>query len=360
MKKIASPSTLWLLMLIGLFCSAQFFTSCKSDTPDPNPGTGTTQPGSGTTTTPGSGTTTTPGSGTTTNPGSNTGTSGSVVSVTGTVGRTSNLSFLAAAIARAGLGAEVDKGELTLFAPTDDAFKAAGYASAAAVSAAPAADLQRILRYHVIGSRIDAAGFPTNVNTSYQTTLSDGRVVVFRSSDNTITVNNAKIIQGNIAATGSVVHIIDRVLIPPTVTVADLAKGNADLSLFAAAINRAGTTVQTVATTNTSTGVTVFAPNNAAFKAAGYADEAAINAADPKILANLLSYHVLGYRAYLQTFQNGSDIVTAQGGSLRFNVSGGKVTIQGKGNGTNVANVTQGDLATTNGVVHIIDRVLLP
>ncbi|GAB4043522.1 fasciclin domain-containing protein [Spirosoma litoris] len=267
--------------------------------------------------------------------------------------------MLAAAVAKAGLGSELNKGELTVFAPTDDAFKAAGYATTTAINALPASDLQRILRYHVIGSRIDLGAFPTNVNTSYQTTLADSRVVVFKSGE-TVTVNNAKIIQGNIATTGSVIHIIDRLLIPPTVTVADLVKSNADLSLLAAAIDRAGSTIQTLATTNTATGITVFAPTNAAFKAAGYADEAAIKAADPKVLANLLSYHILNYRAYLQTFQNGSDIVTAQGESLRFTVSNNKVTILGKGNGTNVATITQGDFSTTGGVVHIVDRVLLP
>ncbi|MFD2569423.1 fasciclin domain-containing protein [Spirosoma soli] len=159
-------------------------------------------------------------------------------------------------------------------------------------------------------------------------------------------------------ATNGVIHIIDQVLTPPTVSVVDLAKANADLSLFVAAINQAG--VQSNLTAITDKGITVFAPNNAAFKAAGYADEAAIKKADPKVLANLLNYHVLNYRAYSATFQDGADVVTAQGGSVRFNVSGGKVTITGKGNGTNAANITQGDLGTTNGVVHVIDRVLLP
>ncbi|QMW05139.1 fasciclin domain-containing protein [Spirosoma foliorum] len=359
MKKLTVSSTLGLLMAIFFVCSGQFLISCKNDTPDPNPTTGTTNPGSGTVTTPGTGTTTTPGTGTTTTPGTGTTSTGSVVSVSETIGQTANLTLLAAAVAKAGLGSELNKGELTLFAPTDDAFKAAGYATTTAINALQASDLQRILRYHVIGSRIDLGAFPTNVNTSYQTTLADSRVVVFKSGE-TVTVNNAKIIQGNIATTGSVIHIIDRLLIPPTITVVDLVKSNADLSLLAAAIDRAGSTIQTLATTNTATGISVFAPTNAAFKAAGYADEAAIKAADPKVLANLLSYHILNYRAYLQTFQNGSDIVTAQGESLRFTVSNNKVTILGKGNGTNVATITQGDFSTTGGVVHIVDRVLLP
>ncbi len=271
-----------------------------------------------------------------------------------------NLNFLEAAIARAGLTEEVNKGGLTLFAPTDDAFRAAGFASAAAVSAAPAADLQRILRYHLVGSVIDLSAFPTTVNTSYQTNLANGRITVFKTSDADISVNTAKISKGNNPTTGSVVHIVNQVLAAPSVTANDQAKSNADLSFLLVAAERAGTTVQDLLTKSSTNGVTIFAPTNAAFKAAGYADEAAIRAADPKKLADILAYHVLPYQAFSQTFQNGSDIVTAQGNSVRFTVSGGKVTVTGKGNGSNAANITSADVVTSNGVIHVIDRVLLP
>lgn len=352
------PGSLRLATVAVLLGLAPYFTGCTSNpTPQPVPGSGTTTPGSGTTT-PGS-TTTTPGSGTTT-PGSGTTTTGTVVATVDYIKQKDNLTFMAAAIARAGLTAELNQANLTVFAPSDDAFKAAGYASVAAVSAAPAADLQRILRYHVIGSRIDLSSIPTMVNTSYQSTLPDARLSVYKVSNSDVSINGAKVIQGDIPTTGSTIHIINKVLSPPAVYAADAVKSNADLSLFRAAVDRAGTSVQDILTKNTTNGVTIFAPGNAAFKAAGYADEAAIKAADPKKLSDILLYHVLNYRAYAQTFQNGSDIVTAQGGSLRFNVSNGKVTITGKGNGTNAATVTQSDLTVNNGVVHVIDRVLLP
>ncbi|MCY7358899.1 MAG: fasciclin domain-containing protein [Rudanella sp.] len=353
-----------------LVCSAPLFIGCNTEVTDPTPapGTGTTTPGTGTATTPGTGTTTTPGTGTTTTPGTGTTTTpGTVTGGTGTVLATAafvaaqdNLNFLEAAIARAGLTEDVNKGGLTLFAPTDDAFRAAGFASAAAVSAAPAADLQRILRYHLVGSVIDLSAFPTAVNTSYQTNLANGRLTVFKTSDANISVNTAKISKGNNPTTGSVVHIVNQVLTAPSVTANDQAKSNADLSFLLVAAERAGTTVQDLLTKSSTNGVTIFAPTNAAFKAAGYADEAAIRAADPKKLADILAYHVLPYQAFSQTFQNGSDIVTAQGNSVRFTVSGGKVTVTGKGNGSNAANITSADVVTSNGVIHVIDRVLLP
>lgn len=360
------------LLAAGLFlCSAPLFTSCTSD-PEPQPSTGTTGPGSttttpgSTTTTPGSGTTTpgsgttTPGSGTTT-PGSSTSTPGTVVAAADFFKGRADLTFITAAVARAGLTADINKAEQTIFAPSDDAFRAAGFASVAAINAAPEATLKRILQYHILTDRIDLSAIPTAVATSYQTALTDGRISVYKVSNSDVRINDSKITAGNNPVTGSVVHIIDKVLTPPSVSAVDVAKANTDLSLFFAAAAKAGAATQTLLTQSTKDGITVFAPNNAAFIAAGYADEAAIQKADPAVLADLLAYHVLKTRAYAQTFQNGLEAVTAQGGSVRFGVAAdGKVTVTGKGNGTNASNIVKADQVANNGVIHVIDRVLLP
>ncbi|MBD2757603.1 fasciclin domain-containing protein [Spirosoma validum] len=337
-----------------LFAATPFFYSCTTNTPDPDGGT--TPPTSGTVTNPGSGTTTNPGSGTTTNPGSGT---AIVLPTVDFINQKSNLTLLKAAITRSGISSEFSKGNITVFAPSDDAFKAAGYANEAAVSAAPAAALERILRYHIINSRVDRSSIPAGVNTVYQTSLASNVVSVFKTSLSDISVNQAKITEGDNATTNSVVHIINQVLMPSTSNLTALIKGNTSLSLLSAAIDRAGSSTQDLLNKSTQNGYTLFAPTNDAFKAAGYADEAAIKAADQKKISDLLLYHLLNYQAFTQTFQNGADIVTAQGASIRTNVSSGKVTILGKGNGTNAANVTQADQIASNGVVHIIDRVLL-
>jgi uncharacterized surface protein with fasciclin (FAS1) repeats len=348
--------------LLLFFGATPFFFSCTSKTPDP---VSTTPPSSGTVTTPGSGTTT-PGSGTTT-PGSGTTTPGSgtttpgviVVASVAYISQKDNLKLLNAAIVRAGLTADYNQSLITIFAPSDDAFRAAGYANEAAVSAAPVADLQRILKYNIIKSRIDRAAMPTNVNTSYETALTDNWLAVYKTSVSDISVNQAKIIQGDIPTVGGVVHIVDMLLMPASVNLVALIKANTNLSLLSTAIDRAGSSVTDVLNKSTQNGYTVFAPTNDAFKAAGYADEAAIKAADPKVLSDILLYHVLSYRAFAQTFQNGADIATAQGTTVRVSASNSKVTLLGKGNGTNVANITQADQVASNGVVQVIDRVLL-
>ena len=348
-------SVMKVLTALFLFATV-LFTGCTNSDPDPqNPNPGTTTPGSSTTaTTPGSSTTaTTPGS-------STTAVTPTVFPVTDYLKTASNLTFLNAAVQRAGLADNLKQGTLTVFAPTDDAFRAAGYADVNAINAAQPADLQRLLQFHTLASRIDAAAFPTAVSTTYQTLLADGQVTVYKTGDGVITVDKARVTQSNIAATNGVIHLIDQVLTIPTVSVIDRVKAAdvKDATLFVAAINRAN--LQSALTATSKDGITVFVPNNAAFKAAGYADEAAIQAADPKTLANLLNYHILNYRGFSRTFQSGSDIKTAQGGTLHFTVSGSQVTVTGKGNGTNAANITQADLVSTNGVIHVIDRVLLP
>lgn len=327
--------------------TAPFLASCsKDDTTDPTPVTPPT-----------SGTTTTPGTSTTASPGSNTLT---VVASVSFIAQNTNLSLLSAAILRAGLTDEINKANITIFAPTNDAFVAAGYANAAAINAAPVADLQRILRYHIVNSRIDRSAIPTGVNTTYQTTLTNNTISVYKVSQDDISVNSGKITQGDNPTAGSVVHIINKVLIPATVNITDLVKANANLSFLAAAIARADAATQAAINATSQNGMTLFAPTNDAFKAAGYADVAAIQAASQTTISNLLLYHVLKFSAYSQTFQNGADIATAQGTTVRTNVASGKVTLLGKGNGTSVANVTTADQVASNGVVHIIDRVLLP
>ncbi|WP_254448402.1 fasciclin domain-containing protein [Spirosoma rhododendri] len=103
---------------LAVLTATLLITGCTNNTPDPQPGTGTTQPGSGTVTNPGS---TTPGSGTTTTPTSPTLT---VVASVTYIAQQSNLTLLRTAIVRAGLIDEFNKSGITIFAPSDDAFRA--------------------------------------------------------------------------------------------------------------------------------------------------------------------------------------------------------------------------------------------
>lgn len=366
MKKQKTLLTIHRLIAALLISTMGMMVSCTTNNPTPapvstTPGSSTVvTPGSSTTASPGSSTVVTPGSSTTASPGSSTTTTGTVVPFSDYLAATPELSMLRVAVTRAGLGTALNAGQITVFAPNNDAFKASGYADEAAINAIAPETLKQILQYHVINDKVDYPAFPTGVSTIYQTQLPNGKVYVYKTSGGVVTVNNATVTKPNQVAVNTVIHIINRVLVPNTLNAVDYAKGNTNLSFFAAAVARAGSAVQTTLSQASQSGLTVFAPTNDAFKAAGYADIAAINNAEAAKLATILTYHVLPSSITSPAFTDNSELTTAQGGKVNVKVSGGKVTVTGKGNGTSASNITQSDIPLTNGIMHIIDRVLLP
>lgn len=291
-----------------------------------------------------------------------------------------NLSIFVAAVKRTALDADLALlGNYTIFAPTDAAFNAAGITSAT-VSSMPLNVLRAVLRNHIISGRILSTDLLPGPNAAYTSVQRE----ILNSSfyGNASYLNGKKINKVNMRANNGVVHTIDGVLLPPMATLSGTLAANANLTLLAAALTRAGlaTTVNT-----TTTLLTVFAPTNAAFQAAGYADAAFIaglNSADSIVLRNILLYHVVpsasltssvltsplnrSGRAFGIDFTNATNLMTAQGSNVAIAVSGNSVTVKGTNNPTPAA-VTSGDFlyfagsaSVRPGVLHIVDKVLLP
>ena len=282
--------------------------------------------------------------------------------------------LLEAAVVRAGLTATLSgTGPFTVFAPTDDAFRAAGFADAAAVNAAPAATLANILQYHVVSGSVASSSIAVG-QTARPTSLStNGTIYVSKAASTSgttgtgVSVNGARVVQADVQASNGVIHVIDQVLLPPTGTILAIAQADTTLSLLTAAALRGGALV-TGALSGTTTALTVFAPTNAAFRAAGFPTPAAINLAPEAALTAILTNHVVApARAYSPTITSGP-IATFGGGSVTATVgTGSNVTLLSRGNATNASNVLANtptarnrDINATNGVIHKIDRVLLP
>ena len=280
-------------------------------------------------------------------------------SLTDIINNTSHLSLLKTAITRAGLLENLKTGSLTLFAPTDEAFKAAGYANKAALDTLPIADLKRLLQYHLLNTRLSGSTLATGIPVSVPTALATATVSLFRAANGQLYANAARVVQPDIGANNSVMYAIDRVLSVPSQTTIELVRVTPDLSLFRLAVERAGNPVASVLLSPTEQGITVFAPSNAAFRAAGYLNEDAVRGADITRLTEILRYHILNSRAFSPTLRPG-DVATVQGTALTVTIGSKGITITGKGNSSVAGNLLQTDLISTNGVVHVIDRVLLP
>ena len=98
---------------------------------------------------------------------------------------------------------------------------------------------------------------------------------------------------------------------------------------------------------------TVFAPTDAAFAAIQSDVDSLLKPENKSKLANILTYHVVSGTHLAADLKDGAELTTVQGEKLKVTVNGGKVTVGG-------ANVTAADVAASNGVVHLIDKVLLP
>lgn len=274
------------------------------------------------------------------------------------VNLTGHLSLLKEAITRAGLSEKFKTGSLTLFAPTDEAFKAAGYTKAI-LDTLPAAELQRILQYHLLNSRLSGSSLVPGTPATIPTALVTASVTMFKATDGQVYVNASRVVQPDIGANNSVMYVINKVMPIPSQTTVELVRANPELSLFRLAIEQVGATISSVLLSPTDRGITVFAPSNAAFRAAGYTNDDAIRCADIPRLTEILRYHILNSRAFSPTFRTG-DVATAQGTTVTVTSSAKGTTVTGKGNPAVAGNLLQTDLTSTNGVVHVIDRVLLP
>ena len=296
---------------------------------------------------------------------------------------TEALSILEAAVIKAGLAETLSsEGPFTVFAPTDDAFVALldvlgdGYNGLDDFDTEEEmALLKDILLYHVIAAKVLAADLaPGAVGTA----LAENSLEVIASGD-TFVIGDASGTDANITATdimasNGVAHTIDKVLLPQSAidfvaslslkSIVDTAIANDDLSLLVDALIQADAGL--VATLNGEGPFTVFAPTNQAFvdlldllgddfnSLSDFDTEA-----EKALLVKVLTYHVVaGTAAFSTDLSNGQTIETFQGENVGINIKDGTVHIV-DATETNAA-VTTADVKATNGVVHVINKVLLP
>jgi len=255
---------------------------------------------------------------------------------------------LATAVSEAGLvEALTAEGPFTVFAPTNAAFEALPEGVLDELLA-NVEDLGYVLKHHVYGGSALAAD------------LSDGDMVsTLAGTDLTVEITNgmvyidgAMVTIADLTADNGVVHVIDAVLVPEldstSTTVVDVILGSDAHTTLATAVVEAGL----VDALSGEGPFTVFAPTNAAFEALpeGVLDELLANVED---LGYVLKHHVYGGSALAADLSDGDMVSTLAGTDLTVEITNGMVYIDG-------AMVTIADLTADNGVVHVIDAVLVP
>jgi len=239
---------------------------------------------------------------------------------------------LEAAVVAAGLADDLSgTGPFTVFAPTDAAFANLPAGTIEALLSDPTGSLTNILLYHVVGSQ----ALSTDLTGGQIIATLQGQTVEVTINADGVFINDAQVTVADITATNGVVHVIDAVLLPPapqpTTTVVDVIVNSDVHNTLEAAVVAAGL-VETLSGTGP---FTVFAPTDAAFAAlpAGTVEALLENIGE---LQNILLYHVASGSVLSTDLTNGQEIPT-----LTF-FTPLVVTID------------------NNGVIHVIDAVLLP
>ena len=236
-------------------------------------------------------------------------------------------------------------GPFTVFAPTDQAFIDANIDLASLDNPEGKAALADILLYHVLDGEVPAA----NVTDCLSATAVNGNPLSFTVGD-TVMVNGATVTATDVPTSNGIIHVIDKVLLP-TATPNDIPRtaqctGIHD-SLVAAVVQ-----AELLETLQGEGPFTVFAPTDQAFADAGIDLAAFDNEEGKAALADILLYHVVGSEVPSSAVEECGTATAVNGNTLSFGV-GDTVTVNG-------ATVTLPDVATSNGVIHVIDKVLMP
>ncbi len=247
-------------------------------------------------------------------------------------------------------------GTYTVFAPTNAAF--AGLLSAigqTSLDDIPESVLKNVLQYHVVTS---GAVLSTQLTTG-NVTAANGEAIAVNVSSGVKLNGSVNVVTADVKATNGVVHVIDAVLVPPTVTpivgtIVAPAYFNKNFSTLVAAVVQAGLLPTLLSTENE---LTLFAPTNDAFTAAGITSLPANDATGNALLTSILSYHVIAGANEIKA----ADIATGPSSAATF---GGAKIYLSKGTAGVFINgktqVTATDIQGSNGIVHVINRTLVP
>jgi transforming growth factor-beta-induced protein len=244
---------------------------------------------------------------------------------------------LAAALTKADLvDALQGDGPFTVFAPSDDAFDAFEAQNPGVLAGLTVEQLRGVLTYHVVAGKVMATDL---VDEGAAVTLG-GSPVLFDLTGGA-KVADAKVVTADIEATNGVIHVIDKIILPPSKDIVETAVEAGSFGMLAGAL----TSADLIDTLKGEGPFTVFAPTDAAF-----GKLAAVPTGDA--LENVLLYHVVDGAVASGNLAAG--MVPTKSGDNKITVAlGADVTIDD-------AKVTTANIVTKNGIIHVIDTVLVP
>uniref|UniRef100_UPI0037E8769D periostin, osteoblast specific factor b isoform X3 n=1 Tax=Semicossyphus pulcher TaxID=241346 RepID=UPI0037E8769D len=238
-------------------------------------------------------------------------------------------------------------GSFTFFAPSNEAWEELDEDMRAALVSNVNIELYNALHYHMANKRLLTKDLKNGMTVTSM--YNDLGLYINHYSNGVVTVNCARIIYGNQVATNGVVHVIDRVVSAVGSTIQDVIDVNDDLTTLSDLVLNAGLSEKLGEPGQ----YTMFAPTNAAFDSLGV-DVLERIQSDSTALNALLKFHLLNSVQCSEAIMAGSSYETMEGNNIEIGCDGESLTVNG------IKMVLKKDIVTTNGVIHLIDKVLMP
>ncbi|XP_036823213.1 periostin isoform X2 [Oncorhynchus mykiss] len=239
------------------------------------------------------------------------------------------------------------KGSFTMFTPSNEAWDLLQPEVRSALVSNVNVELYNALHYHMVNRRMLTKDLK---NDKYITSMYNNMgLYINHYSNGIVTVNCARIIHGNQVATNGVVHVIDRVITAVGNTIKDILEVNEDLSSFSAVALASGVMDKMGQPGH----FTLFAPTNEAMENLGASFLERIMG-DKEVIGALVNYHLLNSVQCSEAIMAGSVYETVEGSTIEIGCDGDSLTVNG------IKMVLKKDIVTSNGVIHLIDKVLIP
>ncbi|KAG7322412.1 hypothetical protein KOW79_013758 [Hemibagrus wyckioides] len=239
-------------------------------------------------------------------------------------------------------------GVYTMFAPTDEAWEKLDVTARNALVNNARTELYNALHYHMVSKRFLTKDLKNDM--TLQSMYNKQGLYINHYSNGVVTVNCARIIHANQVATNGVVHVIDRVISAVGNSISDVIQSNEELSLLSESFNVESSLLEKLRKPGH---YTLFAPTNKAFE---QMDERVLQRIlnDNTVLQAFLKYHLLSSVQCSEAIMAGILYETLEGSTIEIGCNGDSLTING------IKMVLKKDIITSNGVIHLIDQVLIP
>ncbi|XP_033486932.1 periostin, osteoblast specific factor b isoform X2 [Epinephelus lanceolatus] len=238
-------------------------------------------------------------------------------------------------------------GSYTFFAPSNEAWELLDETVRSALVSNVNIELYNALHYHMANKRLLTKDLKNGMTVTSM--YNDLGLLINHYPNGVVTVNCARIIYGNQVATNGVVHVIDRVISAVGNTIRDVIEIDDDLTTLSDVAQNSGLLEKL----GQSGHYTLFAPTNEAFESLG-SDVLERLQGDKEVLKALLNFHLLDSVQCSEAIMTGTSYETLEGNNIEIGCDGESLTVNG------VKMVRKKDIVTINGVIHLIDKVLMP